>query len=96
MLGTVGVSDFNALHSRKHDHEVQLYAFDVLAMDGDDLRPLPLHGCETLRRSHRRAQEGHRRALSDRAAEMAAGRGDNSCTPRVSTELTNSDSFAPT
>ena len=30
-------------HSRKHDQEVQLYAFDILAMDGDDLRPLPLH-----------------------------------------------------
>ncbi|WP_458195062.1 hypothetical protein [Bradyrhizobium sp. UFLA05-153] len=27
----------------KHDHEVQLYAFDILAMGGDDLRPLPLH-----------------------------------------------------
>jgi hypothetical protein len=26
----------------KHDHEVQLYAFDILALDGDDLRPLPL------------------------------------------------------
>ena len=25
-----GISDFNALHSRKHDHEVQLYAFDIL------------------------------------------------------------------
>jgi len=31
-----------ALHSRKHDDEVQLYAFDVLALDGDDLRRLPL------------------------------------------------------
>ncbi|SFN77871.1 hypothetical protein SAMN05216573_12153 [Bradyrhizobium sp. Rc3b] len=37
------ISDFNALHSRKHDHEVQLYTFDVLAMAGDDLRGLPLH-----------------------------------------------------
>jgi len=37
-----GVSDFNALHSRKHDDEVQLYAFDILALDGDDLRDLPL------------------------------------------------------
>ena len=26
----------------KHDHEVQLYAFDIMALDGDDLRPLPL------------------------------------------------------
>lgn len=40
--GVDGISDFNALHSRKHDHEVQLYAFDVLAIDGDDLRDLPL------------------------------------------------------
>ena len=37
-----GVSDFNALHSGKHNEEVQLCAFDVLAMDGDDLRHLPL------------------------------------------------------
>jgi bifunctional non-homologous end joining protein LigD len=38
VLGVDGVSDFNALHSRKHDHEVQLYAFDVLALGGEDLR----------------------------------------------------------
>ena len=43
ILGIDGISDFNALHSRKHDHEVQLYAFDILAMGGDDLRSLPLH-----------------------------------------------------
>src|SRR6185437_11347205 len=42
VLGVDGVADFNALHSRKHDHEVQLYAFDILSMDGDDLRVLPL------------------------------------------------------
>jgi bifunctional non-homologous end joining protein LigD len=40
--GVDGVADFNALHSRKHDDEVQLYAFDILALDGDDLRRLPL------------------------------------------------------
>ena len=34
--------DFNALHSGKHNEEVQLCAFDVVALDGDDLRPLPL------------------------------------------------------
>src|SRR5207248_171741 len=33
---------FNALHSRKHDDEVQCYTFDVLAIDGEDLRRLPL------------------------------------------------------
>jgi len=37
-----GISDFNALHSRRHDDEVQLYAFDCLALDGEDLRSLPL------------------------------------------------------
>jgi bifunctional non-homologous end joining protein LigD len=37
-----GYSDFNALHSGKHNEEVQLCAFDVRAMDGGDLRSLPL------------------------------------------------------
>jgi ATP-dependent DNA ligase len=36
------VSDFNALHSNKHNEEAQLYAFDLVAIDGDDLRELPL------------------------------------------------------
>ena len=43
LLGIDGVSDFDGLHSRQHDDEVQLYAFDILAMDGEDLRKLPLH-----------------------------------------------------
>ncbi|MEH2517448.1 bifunctional non-homologous end joining protein LigD [Bradyrhizobium sp. AZCC 1610] len=43
VLNVDGVSDFNALHSRKYDEDVQLYAFDILAFDGDDLRKLPLH-----------------------------------------------------
>ena len=42
ILSINGMSDFNALHSRKQNHEVQLCAFDVLAMDGEDLRSLPL------------------------------------------------------
>jgi bifunctional non-homologous end joining protein LigD len=42
VLGVDGVADFNALHSRRHDYEVQLYAFDILALDGEDLRGLPL------------------------------------------------------
>jgi ATP-dependent DNA ligase len=43
VLGVDGVSDFNGLHSRRHNDEVQLYAFDVLALGGEDLRKLPLH-----------------------------------------------------
>lgn len=42
VLGVDGVSDFAALQSRKHDHEVQFYAFDMLAGEGDDYRTLPL------------------------------------------------------
>ena len=33
LLGVDGVSDFDFLHSRKHD-EVQFYAFDMLVSDG--------------------------------------------------------------
>jgi bifunctional non-homologous end joining protein LigD len=42
LLGGDGISDFNGLHSRRHDDEVQLYAFDILSLDGEDLRNLPL------------------------------------------------------
>src|SRR4051812_35169171 len=42
LLGVDGVSDFNGLQSRHHEDEVQLYAFDILALDGDALRKLPL------------------------------------------------------
>ncbi len=37
-----GLPDFNALHSNKYNEEVQFCAFDVLALDGEDLRNLPL------------------------------------------------------
>ena len=42
LLGVDGRSDFNGLHSRKHDDEVEFYAFDMLVSDGEDLRRLPL------------------------------------------------------
>jgi bifunctional non-homologous end joining protein LigD len=48
VLGVDGISDFNALHSGKHNDEVQLYAFDILALNGDDLRSLPL----SMRKAH--------------------------------------------
>jgi bifunctional non-homologous end joining protein LigD len=47
LLGVDGVSDFNGLHSRKHDAEVEFYAFDMLVSDGEDLRKLPLLMRET-------------------------------------------------
>jgi ATP-dependent DNA ligase len=42
ILGVDGISDFNALHSGKHNDEVQLCAFDILVERSDDLRKLPL------------------------------------------------------
>ena len=42
LLGIDGVSHFDGLHSRKHDDEVQFYAFDMMVCDGDDIRKLPL------------------------------------------------------
>jgi bifunctional non-homologous end joining protein LigD len=41
LLGADGISDFDGLHSRKHDDEVQFYAFDMLFSDGEDIRKLP-------------------------------------------------------
>jgi ATP-dependent DNA ligase len=43
LLDLQGLSYFDGLMSRQHDEQVQLYAFDMLALDGDDLRKLPLH-----------------------------------------------------
>jgi bifunctional non-homologous end joining protein LigD len=42
VLDKHGVSDFDALASRKHDKRAQFYAFDMLAGDGEDFRPLAL------------------------------------------------------
>ena len=36
LLGVDGSSDFDGLHSRKHDDEVQFYAFDCLVSDGEE------------------------------------------------------------
>jgi bifunctional non-homologous end joining protein LigD len=33
-----GLTDFNALRSRRHDHDVTLIAFDLIEWQGDDLR----------------------------------------------------------
>ena len=42
VLGIDGVPDFDALHSGRQSEAVQLYAFDIMALNGDDLRGLPL------------------------------------------------------
>jgi ATP-dependent DNA ligase len=40
--GVDGYSDFNSLHSGKENESVELLAFDILALNGDDMRELPL------------------------------------------------------
>ena len=42
VCGPDGVTDFERLHSRAYDHAAFLYAFDLLELDGEDLRPAPL------------------------------------------------------
>ncbi|WFU52274.1 RNA ligase family protein [Bradyrhizobium pachyrhizi] len=37
-----GISQFDWLHSGKYNDDAQLYAFDIIALDGDDLRGLEL------------------------------------------------------
>jgi bifunctional non-homologous end joining protein LigD len=41
ILGVDGRSDFNALHSNPQNGEVQLCAFDVLALGGEDSASCP-------------------------------------------------------
>ena len=40
LLGVDGISDFDGLHSRRHNDEVQFYAFDIMVDGGDDVRSL--------------------------------------------------------
>jgi bifunctional non-homologous end joining protein LigD len=42
VLDKEGKSDFDSLRSRQHHKRAMLDAFDLLAGDGEDLRPLPL------------------------------------------------------
>jgi len=59
VLGVDGIADFDALYNRKCDDQVQLYAFDILMLDGDDLRTLPLSMRKTnLARLLRRRPDG--------------------------------------
>jgi bifunctional non-homologous end joining protein LigD len=42
VCGEDGIADFDKLHSRGFDDSVILFAFDLLEVDGDDLRQEPL------------------------------------------------------
>jgi bifunctional non-homologous end joining protein LigD len=54
-----GVADFDALHSRLSDHHAIACAFDLLMLNGDDLRRNPFAERKTtLRKVLRRTQGG--------------------------------------
>jgi hypothetical protein len=63
VLGVDGVADFNALHSGRQNDQVQFCAFDVLAIDGEDVRDLPL--------SMRTGRSGSGRTHGRRSGDMA-------------------------
>jgi bifunctional non-homologous end joining protein LigD len=42
VLDLQGISDFDTLHSNKHNGEAQLYALDLLSIAGEDLRDTSL------------------------------------------------------
>lgn len=59
VCGKDGVSNFDRLHSKTADHEVFLYAFDVLELDGQDFRREQLLARKaTLSKLLRRVKDG--------------------------------------
>ncbi|MEY9138540.1 bifunctional non-homologous end joining protein LigD [Bradyrhizobium diazoefficiens] len=56
VLDVRGISQFDWLHSGHYNDDAQLYAFDLVVLDGDDLRELPL-----FERKSRLAKLLHRR-----------------------------------
>jgi bifunctional non-homologous end joining protein LigD len=69
VLGVDGIADFNALHSRQHDEEVQFCALDILVEGSEDLRKLPLHLRKNSLQRLLRRRPGHSRVPS--AAHLA-------------------------
>ena len=55
VLDVQGISDFDALHSNRRNEEAQLYAFDLVAIGGEDLRDEPLHATRPSSRGSSRA-----------------------------------------
>ena len=70
-----GLSLCDRLHSGRFDREVILCAFDLLELDGDDMRFLPLEQRTAPGTDPRRdrAQRTHRRAEAADAAEGVDG-----------------------
>ena len=63
VLGVDGIADFNALHSRKHDDEVQLYAFDASRSTVKTCEPAAIDAQDQLARLLARRPVGVFRAF---------------------------------
>jgi hypothetical protein len=59
ICGTDGKSDFDKLHSGANDASVCLYGFDLLELDGEDLRPASLRAPQEQARKAARAERRH-------------------------------------
>jgi bifunctional non-homologous end joining protein LigD len=58
-IGSDGVADFDVLHSRLNDQNAVALAFDLMALDGDDLRRKPFAERKAaLRKVLRRTKRG--------------------------------------
>ena len=67
-LDADGVAQFDALHSRVMDHAAVACAFDLLMLDGDDLRRRPLSQRKAiLRKVLRRTKGGTNTSSTSRA-----------------------------
>jgi bifunctional non-homologous end joining protein LigD len=60
-----GVSSFDRIRHRRNDDCVFLYAFDLIELNGDDLRRDPLQGPQD--HAHTRGRQGQRRYSLQRA-----------------------------
>ena len=71
-----GLPDFNALRSRRRNHEAMLYAFDLIAARGDDLRGVAL--IERKQRLGRLLGEDRQRHPVRRASRSTTARSSSS------------------
>jgi ATP-dependent DNA ligase len=80
VMGADGVADFEALHGRSHYADAVAFGFDLMMLDGEDLRPLPwllrrqklkrLLGRRTLGLSFSREHLGHGPKVYEAACRM--------------------------
>jgi hypothetical protein len=79
VCGPDGIAIFDALHRHGTVTEAMLYAFDLLELDGEDLRDLPLGAAEKGRGQaaprHRAERARRRRRHSPTAASSVAPAG---------------------